>query len=399
MTVFEDVVGLTELLVATPSPNLPGDERAVAAVVRDAAAHWGMTAIRTVAQVDERPNVLIDIDFGTGGRHLALSGHLDTKPVGDAVWATDPFVATRIDDYLYGLGTCDMKGAVAAMVIAAGHVAQQGLRAGRLTLVFTADEEYGSRFGSRFLAEQSLVSADAIVIGEPGGVLRDWDQVSTVSRGIANIHIEVLGDQGHSSLSTVRGNVFATQQMAWLLNRFATEFTPRFPESTLGAVPTVNAGVMVEGGVGFGVVPGRASFSSDIRLLPGMTREDLEKDLQAFLDDAAAENPKLRATYRFEIAPRDWLPPTEVPSDHAIVLACQRALSTVRHQQAPAGVFPGTTDACWLQGILGIPTLPAFGPGMLERAHAADERISITALVDAVPIYESLIRDFCGGDA
>jgi acetylornithine deacetylase/succinyl-diaminopimelate desuccinylase-like protein len=130
-----------------------------------------------------------------------------------------------------------------------------------------------------------------------------------------------------------------------------------------------------------------------------MTREDFEKDLQAFLDDAAAENPKLRATYRFESAPRDWLPPTEVPSDHAIVLACQRALSTVRHQQAPAGVFPGTTDACWLQGILGIPTLPAFGPGMLERAHAADERISITALVDAVPIYESLIRDFCGGDA
>jgi acetylornithine deacetylase/succinyl-diaminopimelate desuccinylase-like protein len=398
MTVFEDVVALTELLVATPSPNLPGDERAVAAVVTDAANHWGLTNVRTLAEVPERPNVIVDIDFGSGGRHLALSGHLDTKPVGDAVWATDPFVATRIDGYLYGLGTCDMKGAVAAMIIAAGRVAATGLDAGRLTLVLTADEEYGSRFGSRYLAENSLVSADAIVIGEPGGVHRDWDQVSIVSRGIANVHIEVLGDQGHSSLSTVRGNVFATQQMAWLLNRFAADFAPSHPENRLGATPTVNAGVMVEGGVGFGVVPGRASFSSDIRLLPGMTRDQFERDLTAFLEASSAVNPDLRASYRFETPPRDWLPPTEVPADHAIVRSCQRALMSIQGEQAPVGVFPGTTDACWLQGLLGIPTLPAFGPGMLDRAHAADERILISALEEAVPIYESLIRDFCGGD-
>jgi acetylornithine deacetylase/succinyl-diaminopimelate desuccinylase-like protein len=163
--------------------------------------------------------------------------------------------------------------------------------------------------------------------------------------------------------------------------------------------PTVNAGVTVSGGIGFGVVPGLATFASDIRLVPGMEREDFERDLQIFLDRASALATPIESSFRFEDAPRDWLPPTAVDPMSPIVLACMRAVAGVLGSEIPTGVFPGTTDACWLQGILGIPTLPAFGPGMLERAHAADERVSIQSLYDSVPIYERVIREFCGGDA
>ena len=390
---LDDVVALTRHFVEVPSPNLPGDEREIAGAVSDFARTSGLTEIRILAKEPERPNVLIDLDFGSGGRHLALSGHIDTKPVGNAKWSTNPFVGEVIDGNLHGLGTCDMKGAVAAMLIAAARVAKSAPSRGRLTLVFTADEEYGSQYGSRFLAEERLVDADAIVIGEPGGITRDWDMLNIVSRGIANVHIDVEGRQGHSSLSRIKGYQFATLAMATVMQAFARDFAPSFPANTLNVSPTVNAGVMISGGVGFGVVPGLASFASDIRLVPGMNRETLESELNEFLAGFAQDG--IRASARFEPAPRDWLPPTEVAHDDPVVASCQQAASQVLGATLPLGTFPGTTDACWLQGMLGIPTLPAFGPGLLEYAHAADERVSITALEQAVPIYEALIRDYC----
>lgn len=392
-----DVVDLAGHFIEVPSPNLPGDEREMADAVQSVAESLGIGRGRVVGALAQRPNVLLDLDFGPGGKHLALSGHLDTKPVGDAQWSTDPFKPVVEDGYLYGLGSCDMKGAIAAMLLAAAEIAQSPPAAGRLTLVFTADEEYGSRFGSRYLAENSLVDADAIVIGEPGGVMDDWDAVHVVSRGIANIYIDVEGRQGHSSLSEVKHYVNANQQMARLLTSFATNFRPRYATNEWGVGPTINAGVMVSGGVGFGVVPGASTFASDIRLVPGMDRATLEEDLQAFLDAAADLDPPIESSFRFEEAPRDWLPPTAVNPASDIVQACTRAVSGVLDRQVPTGVFPGTTDACWLQGMLGIPTLPAFGPGMLDRAHAADERVSIKSLRESVPIYATVIRDFCGG--
>jgi len=390
----DDVVELTKHFVSVPSPNLPGDERAMASAVREFCRLKGLDDVTVVGMTPERPNVLISLDFGSGGRHLALSGHLDTKPVGDANWSTDPFVGEVIEGNLHGLGTCDMKGAIAAMLLATVQVANEGLSSGRLTLVLTADEEYGSRYGSRYLAEEGLVDSDAIVIGEPGGIQRDWDALNVISRGITNIYIDVEGRQGHSSLSKVKGYQSATQAMAEVLTAFAVDFEPTFPANSLGAGPTVNAGVLVEGGVGFGVVPGLATFASDIRLVPGMDKDKFEGELDAFLESFAARG--IRARARFEDAPRDWLPPTEVAADDPIVASCQRAAQRALGENLPLGVFPGTTDAAWLQGLLGIPTLPAFGPGLLEYAHAADERVSVQALEQSVPIYAELIRDFCG---
>jgi acetylornithine deacetylase/succinyl-diaminopimelate desuccinylase-like protein len=397
MTGSPDVIELTARLVAAPTPNPPGDERAAADVVTEACAELGLPAPRVLAAHATRPNLVVDLDFGRGGRHLALSGHLDTKPVGDATWSSDPFVARVDDGHLYGLGACDMKGAVAAMLLAAAELADDGPTAGRLSLVFTADEEHGSEYGSRYLAERGAVRADAIVIGEPGGIDGDWDRLQTVSRGIANFWIDVDGDQGHSSLSEAKGFVSATQECARLLVRFAERFEPSFTPSMPDLRPTVNAGVRIEGGVGFGVVPGKASFAVDLRLLPGMERRQLEADLERFLDDARGERPGLRADYRFEPEPRDWLPATEVPADAPIVGAARAALAAVLGTAPPIGAFPGTTDASWLQGLAGIPTLPGLGPGLLERAHTADERVSLRGLRQAVDVYRTLAGDFCQG--
>ena len=118
-----DVLDIARELVRTPGPNPPGDERATAELVRDLLPELHLPRARTITRHESRPNLLITLDFGPGGRHLVLSGHLDTKPVADATWTVDPFGADIEGDRLYGLGSADMKSALAAMLVAASRLA------------------------------------------------------------------------------------------------------------------------------------------------------------------------------------------------------------------------------------------------------------------------------------
>jgi succinyl-diaminopimelate desuccinylase len=384
-------------LIETPSPNPPGDERNVAKLLSEALVERDLPAPEILAREPERPNLVSTIDFGPGGRHLCLCGHMDTKPVGATRWSTDPFDAVVSEGRLYGLGSCDMKGALAAMVEAAA--AAEATTRGRLTLLFTADEEDGAELGARWLAETQAVVADAIVIGEPGGIDRDWDHLHLVSRGIANFTITVFGDQGHSSLSDRREWVNASVNMARLLVDLDRNFTPRHePHALAPSGPTVNVGVKVAAGVNFGVYPGEASFSVDVRTLPGMERRGFELELQRWIEERRRALPDLRADLRFEPDPRGWLPATEVAAEAPIARAARASLEEVFESAPPPAVFPGTTDAAWLHGLAGIPTLPALGPGLLESAHRADEYVSLGSLRAAGAVYGALIKHFCADE-
>ncbi|MCC6791353.1 MAG: M20/M25/M40 family metallo-hydrolase, partial [Thermomicrobiales bacterium] len=109
----EEVVQLTRELIAAPSPNLPGDETAPVAVMQEWLRRYGLPEGTIWAKEPHRPNLIVRIDGARPGPHLAICGHLDTKPVGEAAdqWKTDPFTATIVGDRMYGLGSTDMKGA------------------------------------------------------------------------------------------------------------------------------------------------------------------------------------------------------------------------------------------------------------------------------------------------
>ncbi len=394
---FRDTLEVACALIEAPSPNLPGDERAVANVITRVLEERGLPAPQIIAKEPHRPNLLTTIDFGSGGRHLCLCGHMDTKPVGSAEWDTDPMAAIVDGGRLYGLGACDMKGALAAMIEAAASV--DNLGSGRLSLLFTADEENAAEYGARWLAESQVVEADAVVIGEPGGMDSDWDNLHLVSRGLANFTVKVRGDQGHSSLSDRKKMVNASSHMAQLLLALENEFTPTAPPHRLvPSGPTVNPGVKVSGGVNFGVFPGSAEFSVDVRTLPGMDRARFESELETWLGERRESIPGLRAEIQFEDDPRGWLPATEVPEEAAITRATAATLAEVLGQALPVSAFPATTDAAWLQGLAGIPTLPAVGPGLLEQAHKANEFVSLDALRAASSIYVGIATRFCAED-
>ncbi len=277
-------------LIRTPSVNPPGDETAVATLVVDRLRSLGIDDVRIEAEIAERPNVIARVPGHAARPALILSGHLDTKPHGDrAAWRTDPWDPVLDQTRLVGLGSGDMKAAVAGMVYAAGAIRAAGGCTGALVLVFTADEEAGSTHGSRWLATSGRLQADAAIIGEPSGIINEWEAIHLVSRGAALFRVRVHGTQMHSSVSDRFPAVNATVQMARLIDRMDRELKARlsYAGHPLGGLgPTVNVGVMASAGVFYGIYPGMAEFACDIRTLPGMTREALEDDLRAFLDEA-----------------------------------------------------------------------------------------------------------------
>jgi acetylornithine deacetylase len=387
----DELVEFAQALVATPSPNPPGDERAVAALVVDRLRTLGVDRVDVAASAEERPNVLARVGDG-GGPTLILCGHLDTKPPGDLrEWSRDPYGATIEDGELHGVGSGDMKGAVAAMVFAAAALQASGLERGAVTLVFTADEEYGSRFGAEWLAGAGHLAGDAALLGEPCGVVREWEAIDVVSRGAALFRVRVRGTQMHSSLSDRLPSVNASVRMARLLDRMDRELLPRLRHpGAPGLTPTVNVGVTARAGVSYGVYPGEAEFGSDIRTVPGMTRESVQEDLERFLRDAAADDPELDAELDFEM----WVPATEIEAAHPLVAALGEASAAVLGGERPVGVFPGATDAPHLQLTAGIPTVAAFGPGFLPRAHAPNESAPVEGIVQAAELYALAARSY-----
>ena len=331
-------------LVAIDSQIPPyADERAVVAHLRQQGEARGLGAGEVMAAAPERPNLVLRVDGNPDGRRLGLCGHVDTKPVGDAahLWRTDPLVATEIDGMLYGLGTSDMKAAVAAMVIAAQACVEAGITEhGSLELALVADEEAGAQFGSKWLAPQ-LTHWDGCLIGEPSGWERDWQGLHLVSRGLSCFRITVLGTQRHSSLSDRLPAVNASMQLATLMSRMPSDLVITHPSQQFDDLrPTVNPGVMINGGVYYGVVPGEAMFACDIRAVPGMTLESLTEDLHAWLERAEQEL-GIEARLEFEPDLTWWSPRrTAVPACWPIRHRCRSSPAPLTRRGSPPPACP-----------------------------------------------------------
>lgn len=370
----------TRDLVATPSPTPPGDERAVAARIVSELEKLNLGKPEVIAGKPERPNLLVRLRTGRAGRSLILNGHIDTKPAGElARWKTPPFEPVIHKGNLYGLGSTDMKGAVAAMVYATAALATvRPAWAGELQLLLAADEEGGSSWGVKYLAEQGHLKADAALIGEPSGIRRELESVDLDSRGLLCVRFRVHGDQMHSSLSDEFKAVNASVKAAELILNFKKHF--QRPGMT------VNAGVTLQGGVYFGVVPGTAEFGCDVRVPVGTREATLRTEVEDWLRDCRRKDGDLRAEAVWETPPSIWIAPVHFPTDHPLASSLVEACRFILPEPPALGCFPGATDAPWFVAA-GIPTIPAFGPGLLPLAHSPNECVRVASIFECSRIY------------
>jgi succinyl-diaminopimelate desuccinylase len=377
-------------LVAARSPNPPGDERAVAAVIHEHARGIGLAAPTLHARAPERPNLIVTI--GEGSPTLLVAGHTDTMPPGDlSSWQTDPYRLERVGDRLAGLGSADMKASLTAMLLAAERLVRDPPPVGSLTLVFSADEERGSAYGMEWLARQGLLSADAAVMAEPSSLRgASFERLFVAQRGSCVVWLTARGEPGHSGAAVPRERRASAAFAQALTALLESDPFDGLAHPVDGTTPTVNVATMVEGGMVPFAHPPSLRAVIEVRTLSGMSSAGVLAALRSVLDAAGLSE---RVSLALAEPPLDWIPPGETVADGPLLRAATGAWREILGRDPELGVLPAGTDSAHLDSV-GIPALPTFGPGSLDVAHQPNESIAAADLVTAIDLLESLTRRF-----
>jgi acetylornithine deacetylase len=371
-----DAVAIAQLLVATPSvnPSLDaggqGEER-IAAVVVDLLRHWGLE-VETSQVAPGRPNVLARIE-GTSETTLLLNGHLDT--VGVEAMTVPPFSAQIVGSRLFGRGSSDMKGGVAALLSAVRRLVVEGPRP-NLVVLLTADEEHASLGMEAGVRE---VEADLAVVCEPTELA-----VMPAHKGFVWTKAVFEGRAAHGSLPAE--GIDAIRHAAHFvteLDRYTSELGRRAPHPLLG-FGSIHAGT-IAGGTAPSVYPERCEVQLECRTMPGDGPDTVLAELTEILEALRAREPAVTGAIEITLA----RPGTEVPADARVVT---HLLDACRAHGLPATVRGMTAwvDAAYLNEA-GIPTV-CFGPGSMDQAHTADEWIEVSQIRSCAEVLETFAR-------
>lgn len=366
-----DVIELTQELVRVNSENPPGNEKEVAGFVKDWLEDKGFSP-ELINSGGNRYNVVASLGKGPDG--LMLNGHLDTVPIGGN-WTEEPLGGKVKDGKLYGRGSEDMKGGVAAILKAAEGLAKESLKK-RLLLAFVADEEAGSRFGSEWLIKNRPEVFEGIkcgVIAEPTNM-----DIRLAQKGIFHFRARFFGKAAHGSVPHQGDNAILKASDFIQACRELAKGLGNVKDGLLGS-GTINIG-KIAGGVKVNVVPDKCEVDVDRRIVPPETFRTARKQFEDILE-------RLGCRAEIEVlAERD---PLKVSEDSRVV----KGLLALWPQARLRG-FPGYTEAELFSKDMGIECV-AFGPGTGNTCHCADEYIETGQLEKCVGVFERLVRQWC----
>jgi succinyl-diaminopimelate desuccinylase len=367
---MDAVVELTRELVGARTVNPPGDEGPLAERLGRRLEGAGLE-VCAHELASGRTSLVARLPGRGDAPALCLTGHLDTVPLGDAPWAHDPLAGEIDGDRLYGRGTSDMKGGVAAIVVAAERVAALGRGAAGLEVVLCAGEETGCD-GARALAEAGVLGrAGAVLVAEPTA-----NRPCVAHKGVTWLHARTAGRGAHGSRPDLGRNAILPLAHALVrLEGFAFDVAPH---PLLGA-PSLNVGT-VAGGANINSVPDWACAGLDVRTIPGLETEDVVAALRGRLGDEVA------------LATRLSLPPVTTDPEDPWVQEVREAMGAT---EAPGGVAY-FTDAAALTPAYGGPPTVICGPGDPEAAHVTDESCSLARLEAAAEGFFEIARRWCG---
>lgn len=324
---------------------------------------------------DGRANFLAWIPGRETEIRVLFVAHMDTVPIDK--WETDPFSGEQKDGRIYGRGSCDTKGSLAAMLAALDSLKDSKPRA-TIIVVGSVDEEY-RKAGARTLA-QSRVKYEAAVVGEPTNL-----ELVVAHKGSVRWQIEVIGRPAHTSkphlgINAITGMAKVILALESLSAALATRAHPLVGPPTL----TVS---LIEGGLEITTVPPLCRISIDRRLIPGERPSDAVREVENVLES-------LRRQHKLQIRslpPAFEDPPPDSSESTRIADVAAKACAEVAGTGAYKGV-PYGTDASQLSQAK-IPCV-IIGPGSIDQAHTNNEFVPVDELTKAVEIYRRIMLDY-----
>jgi succinyl-diaminopimelate desuccinylase len=377
----EALVAFAQALVRVPSVHRPekGEtEAAAAGLVAGRIRSLGWRPLVEEA-APGRPNVIAVVEGGRPGPTLLLEGHTDVVTEGDAAeWSHDPFGGEIAGGRLYGRGSADMKGGVAAMLYAAAALEAAGPFPGRLLLAALADEE-GMMLGAKdFVRRGRAAGVAAAIICEPEG-----GEVCVAQKGAIRALVEARGRMAHGAMP--HQGVNPIPPLAELVGRcreLEAALQAEAGAHHLLGLPYVTPTFLGAGSADqLNVIPGHARLGLDVRTTPALDHGALLARLRA----ACGEGARLVVV--------DDRPATETAADHPLVRALVGAHELVHGARPALGGVPGATDGTILWRDAGVPIV-TYGPGGKWIAHQVDEFVELDDLVATAEVYVEAARRF-----
>src|SRR5436309_854183 len=393
----DEVVDLTRRLVQIPSVYRPDEPDANERAVADLVAGWLREEGFTV-EVDEvaagRPNVVGCLDGSGPGPTLCFEGHTDVVTEGDATaWRHSPWSGAVENGRLYGRGAADMKGGLAAAMVALAAVRRAGIKLrGRALLAALVDEEGGMTGARRFVTTPIGRSVTAAIICEP-----EQNELCLEQKGVFWARVWIRGRMAHGAMPYAAVNPIAVAghflaalpalerrvRRGVRRSRFLglPHVTPTIVQAPVRGVPQNN------------VIPGEAEIRLDVRLTPGLEPARVLDAIQDLARETQGRWAPAEVAVELIEPPR---PATRVERSEPVVQALAWAMRTVSGRAARFGGVPGSTDGTIFRSEAGIPIVTC-GPGRRDIPHQVDEHVEIAELLEAGRAYAAAAVRFLDG--
>jgi acetylornithine deacetylase len=327
----------------------------------------------------KRVNVIGILRGSSGGKSLLFNGHTDT--VGITRMDIDPLDPVYKNGKVYGRGSFDMKGGLAAMLIAVKSICNAGLKPkGDVILAFVADEEYFS-LGTEVLVKK--YRADAAILCEPTSL-----KICIAHKGFAWIKVEVFGKAAHGSRpdrgvdAIVKAGKFLTR-----IEELGLDVLIQKKHPLLGS-PSIHAS-LIKGGTELSTYPDYCQIELERRFIPGESPETIKAEIQAIIDDLKSKDEQFQAKFEVTFS----RPPLEVAKDHEVVGALTNAYTKTADKNPEFIGVGGWMDSAILAEA-GIPSV-IIGPAG-EGFHAATEFVNFESVITLTKILAETIINYCG---
>lgn len=377
-----DPVVLTQDLIRCPSVT-PADAGALG-VLQRVLEGMGFVCRRLVfeeAGTDPVDNLYARL--GTASPNFCFAGHTDVVPVGDAAsWSTDPFGAEIIDGKLFGRGTSDMKGAIAAFTAAVkSFLDRNGAPGGSISLLITGDEEGPSINGTRKVLDWMKANGeviDACLVGEPTNPRAMGDMIKIGRRGSVTATLTAYGAQGHVAYPHLADNPLPrlTKALSMLAESPLDEGTPHFQPSTL-AITTIDVGNPASN-----VIPAKGTAKFNIRFNDLHTAKSLEAHIRDVLEEVGGA-----WDLKMALSGDAFLTPPG-----ALVALVAGAVTAVTGREPELSTSGGTSDARFIKNFCPVVEFGLVGQTM----HKVDEHVDVADIRTLTAIYDRVLADFFG---